>query len=124
MKIDLNKITAECNGCRSGACCTDGVELSKQEMARIQAFNPNLKKPWFRKTPKIHESAPGFEYETRIRQGRCVFLSSDRLCAIYPVRPSNCREFPLEDGEIAEFYKLLCDKAPKFINSKNKRGLV
>ncbi len=122
MKLNLKEITRECEGCRTGSCCVDGVELSKEEMRKIEAIKPKVKKPWFRKTPKIYEPLPGFENETIVRNGSCIFLSSDRLCHVYPVRPSNCREFPLEDEEIAEFYQLLCDKAKKFIRSKKQRG--
>lgn len=116
MKLDLKKIALECSDCRSGSCCRDGVELSREEVCRIEAFNPKVKKPWFGKVAKIDDPEPGFEFETVLRKRGCVFQADNKLCLVYSVRPSYCRQFPLESEELAEFYELLCDKSNKFLN--------
>lgn len=110
----LTNISNECLVCASGSCCQEGVDLSKEEIRRIVAFNPVVKKPWFGKSDKIYNPEPGFEYETLLSDARCVFQAPDKRCLIYPVRPSHCREFPFEDGKLAEYYEPLCDKANKY----------
>lgn len=114
MQKFLDQIVTECPGCCSGSCCKEGVELSKDEIKAIIFFNPAVKKPWFRKVDKLCNPEAGSEYETVLRSGTCVFQAKDKRCIVYPVRPSYCRQFPLEDGKLAPFYEPLCDKADKY----------
>ncbi len=115
MKEYLIQITTECPDCCSGSCCQDGVELSKEEIRQIVALSPKVNKPWFKKADKKCNPEPGFEYETILVNNTCIFQDKDKRCVVYPVRPSHCREFPLEDGKLAQYYGYLCDKARKYV---------
>ena len=104
----MQKILEKCNRCESGSCCEEGVELSKDEVRRIIAWAPQVKKPWFRLVDPENDPAPGYNYETLVRDGRCVFQREDKKCRIYSVRPKHCNEFPLEGGKLAQYYHRLC----------------
>ncbi|MFA5088175.1 MAG: YkgJ family cysteine cluster protein [Candidatus Omnitrophota bacterium] len=97
-----------CPACRVGSCCSEGTELTKKEILRIVKFNPGVAKPWFRLV-KDHEEPDGIHhFSTIIRNRRCVFQNEDNLCIVYAARPHFCREFPLENGREAPYYKRLC----------------
>ncbi len=97
-----------CKECPVGSCCYEGVDLSPQELRRIIRFQPAVKKPWFRLIEASESSQKGYPFSTIIRDGTCVFQDKNNRCHIYPVRPSFCREFPLEGKKVAPFYKRLC----------------
>lgn len=104
----MKELLEKCNSCKLGACCEEGVELSKEEVKRIIAFVPQVKKPWFRLVDPENDPLPGYNYETLIKDRRCIFQADDKKCRIYSVRPKNCAEFPLEDGKLAQYYHRLC----------------
>ena len=112
MKKRLLKI---CTACKTGSCCREGVELNKNEIERIEKFDPPIKKPWFKLVDlEEYDVDPDHPYEMVLRNKRCVFQGDNKRCLIYSVRPRHCAEFPLESGKIAEYYEELCDnKQPK-----------
>lgn len=84
----------ECTGC--GACCTGAadheVALTSPERDAIQAFL-GLSRSWFRRRYLVRDR----DGRTGIRlgrDGRCPFLGTDNRCAIYRVRPRQCRTYP------------------------------
>lgn len=105
-KLNIEK----CKECIDGSCCQDGVELSKQEIRHIIDFAPAVKKPWFRRVASEYNPAPGYPFETIIKDNRCIFQDENKRCLVYPARPKHCREFPFENDDIAEYYDSLCGK--------------
>lgn len=104
----MRELLENCSLCKLGFCCEEGVELSKEEARKIIVSSPQVKKPWFRLVDPENDPVPGYNYETIIRDGRCIFQADDKKCRIYNVRPKNCAEFPLEDGKVAQYYERLC----------------
>jgi len=101
-----------CKICKSGSCCQEGVEVTEEEMLRIEKLNPAVEKPWFKLIDPNDAPDPGYNHETIVRNGRCVFQRDDKLCSVYSVRPQNCADFPLELGKPALYYERLCDNRP------------
>ncbi|HEX9625833.1 MAG TPA: YkgJ family cysteine cluster protein [Acidiferrobacterales bacterium] len=84
-----------CTGC--GACCTGGmdhcVEIGADEQAAIQAFL-GLDRARFRRRYLERLGDDGGRGIRLKRDGRCPFLDEGKRCAIYPVRPKQCRTYP------------------------------
>jgi Fe-S-cluster containining protein len=92
-----------CRGCAS--CCSSGFELGPVEPEVIAdlrkadiaaAWAPAAEAPWFERRAGP-EGEPLFFL--RQRDGRCVFLRDDDLCAVHALlgghrKPGFCREFP------------------------------
>jgi len=97
-----------CRKCNIGSCCYEGAELSKKELIKILKVSPKIPKPWFRLVEKHEELDKEYPFTTIMRKGTCVFQDKNNRCAIYNVRPQNCREFPLEYNQAAPYYKRLC----------------
>lgn len=97
-----------CRTCTSGSCCYEGVELSAAQMRRILKYGPAVPKPWFRLVRPDEHPDKDYPFATVIRNGTCVFQDGLNRCRVYPVRPRFCREFPMENGRAAPFYKRLC----------------
>lgn len=108
MKKEFIEMLERCKACKPGMCCRDGVEVTKEEMKKIEAFGPKIKKPWFEPIEPDEISDSDHVDTTVIRGGTCVFQAKNKLCVVYEVRPNYCAEFPLESGEIAEHYEELC----------------
>ena len=70
---------------RCAECCEDGILMNKDFVARFQ------KK--FQTKDGIMESYTNGQVLVRTGNGKCVFLRSDNLCAVYPFRPQICRDF-------------------------------
>jgi len=97
-----------CKMCSVGSCCQDGVDVDLEEAKKIAQLQLPLEKPWFELLQKDECMSSGWSLSTTVRDNRCVFQKPDKKCMIYDHRPSYCREFPLEDGDIAEYYAYLC----------------
>lgn len=100
-----------CKTCVRGSCCRHGVSVCLFEVATIIKKNKHLKirKPWFKYIGVDHEDTKsGFDFETKIVNGRCIFQGKDKRCLIYATRPSTCREFPYYKGKISHDYGELC----------------
>jgi hypothetical protein len=78
----------DCFSC--GACCRDNrVVLEKPDLAAWQRKRPELlNRAYIRRSrgTVLLRLAPG---------GACVHLGAQNRCAIYALRPGNCREFPV-----------------------------
>jgi len=97
-----------CKECRIGSCCYEGAELSLKELKEILKSKPKVPKPWFRLVEKHEEPEKEYPFTTIVRGTSCVFQDKNNLCAIYDIRPRNCREFPLENKGLAKYFKRLC----------------
>lgn len=95
------------------ACCrqTGYVRLNQVEPDQIAAYL-NM---------DVHEFIEAFTYLTRDRQslslkeqenGACIFLSEDG-CKIQPVKPRQCREFPIK-WRFSDF-ETVCGWAKQFL---------
>lgn len=88
------------------ACCAFGVTLKDEEAHQIVArFSER----------SIYRTRWG-EWRTRVKAGRCVFLS-DNACTLHgePFFPAVCRGFPWIDAETGgpyEFDRTIC---PEFV---------
>lgn len=84
----------QCTAC--GACCTggddSGVFMSDAEAERIRAAL-GVSPAWFRRR-YVRRVADG-EWEARLgADGACPFLAGGRRCAVYALRPGQCRSYP------------------------------
>jgi Fe-S-cluster containining protein len=83
------KLLLDCTTC--GACCVKNrVVLEREDIRRFRASGRSdlIAPPYVRR-----EDGKLIFRLTKTR--RCKHLLSDNLCAIYPVRPNACREFPM-----------------------------
>lgn len=86
-----------CTGC--GKCCTGSpgyVWLTKNEMAQMaDHLNLNLQEFVDRYVRLVHG-----RYSLRENPASydCIFLENKTKCAIYSVRPAQCRTFPFWQG--------------------------
>lgn len=105
-----------CKTCFKGSCCRHGVSVCLFEVADILKKNKhlNIKKPWFDYIGvDFEDTESGFDFETKIVKGKCIFQGKDMLCRIYKTRPSACREFPHWKGKLSHDYHELCHVAKK-----------
>jgi len=92
----------QCNGCAK--CCSSGLAIGPVEPDVVQGLRdqsiedrwPQAKTGWL-----DEQTAPDGEphFYFQLRDGRCVFLRDDNLCAIHALlgaeaKPGFCREFP------------------------------
>jgi Fe-S-cluster containining protein len=89
-----NGLRFQCQRC--GNCCRNHgdytfVSLTEVELAQIPAFL-GLSLPEF--LARYTETEPGYLPTLRMDRPACPFLASDQTCAIYPVRPMQCRTWP------------------------------
>lgn len=97
----------QCTQC--GACCRKPVvEVTHHDVCRLSKFTsiPPARIVKFYRPNEIEEDdedrsewiklSYGMRFMgLRKRDGRCIFLSMDKQCTVYPVRPLTCRIFPL-----------------------------
>ena len=92
----------QCNGCAK--CCSSGLAIGPVEPDVVQGLQqrnieeqwPRAREGWFNEQQAPDGST---QYFFRLRDGRCVFLREDNLCAIHALlgpeaKPGFCREFP------------------------------
>jgi hypothetical protein len=92
----------------ASACCAYGVTLNESEATQIALRYGS---------GKAYRTRWG-EWRTRVKKGRCVFLS-DHGCTIYQESfyPAVCRGFPWTDAETGgpyEFDRTIC---PEFVQN-------
>jgi hypothetical protein len=76
-------------------CCGEGtVSLSEEEQIRIASYL-GMEPADFLQKLCVQK---GKRIEMRIKDGHCVFLGQENLCAIHPVKPFHCRQWPLHPG--------------------------
>lgn len=92
----------QCNGCAK--CCSSGLAIGPVEPEIVNGLRdggieetwPPARSGWLEE----REAADGSQhFFFQLRQGRCVFLRDDNLCAIHALmgakaKPGFCREFP------------------------------
>jgi len=85
-----------CWGC--GNCCRggEGVHLEAGEAERIAEYLGYSLIEFKQKFTKFGPSGSGMILKDKVDDSACVFLNSDNSCAVYPVRPQQCRDFPYE----------------------------
>lgn len=103
-----------CKICNDEECCKDPYYAfcGRHEIKKIKKFLNDSKKT--RKLQNWLESENttimGTDYEffsiKRI-DGTCIFLEGERLCQIHPVKPLDCRTWPLTWDYIEEKNRLL-----------------
>lgn len=72
------------------------MRLRPGEAERIADYLGYSLKEFTEKFTKLGESRSGLILEEKNDDAACVFLNSDNSCAVYPVRPQQCRDFPYE----------------------------
>lgn len=100
-----------CKTCVKGSCCHVGVSVCLFEVATILKKNTHLriKKPWFKYIGiDFKHTESGFDFETKVIGGKCIFQDKNMRCRIYKTRPSACREFPHWKGKVSHDYASLC----------------
>jgi len=121
-KISKRELFRICETCLNGSCCRDGVDADLEEAKKISKLKLKLKRPWFQDLFRDKDMPSGWAVAIIIKNGRCIFQKKDKRCSIYKYRPWYCREFPLENGQIAGHYHYLCEKPPG-LKHKVKRHL-
>lgn len=100
-----------CKTCFQGSCCRVGASACLFEVATILKKNRNLKikKPWFNYIGvDFEDTESGFDFETKVVNGKCIFQGKDMRCRIYKTRPNVCREFPYWKERVSHDYDELC----------------
>jgi Fe-S-cluster containining protein len=100
-----------CKTCSQGSCCRHGVSACLFEVATILKKNKHLKikKPWFKyKGIDFVHTESGYDFETKIIRGKCIFQDKYMRCRIYKTRPLACREFPYWKGKVSHDFEVLC----------------
>ena len=86
----------QCHCC--GRCCRipDGiVRVSDDEIARIAKFLDMDEATFIASETELAPDRRGLILKNT-PEGVCVYLTSDTLCRINPVKPDKCRTFPFE----------------------------
>lgn len=84
----------ECTQC--GICCTGGddyyVSVSHQEAESIRQYL-GLSRSWFKR--RYLQKIPELGLAIRsTADEKCIFLTAEGHCKIYPVRPIQCKTYP------------------------------
>jgi Fe-S-cluster containining protein len=112
-----------CKTCSQGSCCRHGVSACLFEVATILKKNKHLKikKPWFKYIGiDFEETESGYDFETNIINGKCIFQDKNMRCRIYKTRPSACRAFPYWKNKVSHDYRELCHIPSKSNTKKLK----
>jgi Fe-S-cluster containining protein len=82
----------DCQRCT--ACCRwpGQVRVSPAEITRIAAFLEQDETDFIQQHTRLQADRRGLALQEQ-PDGACVFLK-DQLCAIQPVKPQQCRDFP------------------------------
>ncbi|MBR1369173.1 hypothetical protein RJ53_06570 [Methanocalculus chunghsingensis] len=105
----IKEIGFACTGC--GGCCTGDEEqsrviISPDEIGEILEATAMGRNDIAAPYPEFIDANDGrrftFAWCLRMKDERCIFLSPDKRCSIYQVRPWICRTYPfmLEGGEL------------------------
>ncbi|MBM3981134.1 MAG: YkgJ family cysteine cluster protein [Planctomycetes bacterium] len=99
----------QCGDCCSGA--PGYVWVTDDELAAIAKY---LGQPLAEVRELYSRKARGRRTLRERDNGDCVFLSAERGCTIYPVRPPQCRTWPFWDStvESPEEWQKTCDVCP------------
>ncbi|MCC7012665.1 MAG: YkgJ family cysteine cluster protein [Planctomycetes bacterium] len=97
-----NGLRFECTRC--GNCCRNHgeytfVSLSEVELRQIPAFLGVSRDEFL---ARYCELEAGFHPTLKMDAPACPFLGADQSCAIYPVRPKQCRTWPFWTENLRE----------------------
>jgi len=85
---------------RCGGCCLIAgcVRVSESESAQIAAYLGIPVAEFHERCTTTRITVVGETVILRDHPGttRCIFLDEQNLCVIHPVKPSQCRRFPVE----------------------------
>lgn len=84
-----------CTGC--GNCCEwpGDVRVTHRELRRLAAYLGLSERAFVDRYTRLGQYRTGLSLcEAPDRGDACVFFTEERRCAIYPVRPQQCRDFP------------------------------
>lgn len=89
-----NGLRFECTAC--GNCCRNHgqysfVNLTEREVSAAAAFLALEREEFL---ARYCERQPGYHPALKMDAPACPFLQADNRCAIYPVRPMQCRTWP------------------------------
>ena len=103
-------IKIDCEKCvEQKSCCSFGAWVDLEEAKKILALG--LKGDFFH-FEEDDDFPSGYKVGTSREDEPCTFLTSDGLCSIhkvdYNLKPTHCREFPYDNGELAHNVHLLC----------------
>ncbi|MDD4953935.1 MAG: YkgJ family cysteine cluster protein [Candidatus Omnitrophica bacterium] len=103
----------DCTKCRrQEVCCHTGAWVDLEEAKKIVALGLNR---MFYHLEEDRDYPSGYRIGTSFEDNRCSFLDPDGLCSIhkidYDLKPAFCKEFPYENGRLAEFADILCPQA-------------
>tara|TARA_B100001750_G_scaffold237380_1_gene242408 strand:- start:8259 stop:8738 length:480 start_codon:yes stop_codon:yes gene_type:complete len=79
-----------------GRCCDEPggiVYLSREDATRIAKHFDMTLKDWLSNHSRTTHDGR-FVLESKPEDGRCIYLSGDKSCSIYSVKPSQCSAFP------------------------------
>lgn len=100
------------------ACCSFGAWVDLEDAKKILSLG--LKGDFYH-LEKDDDFPSGYKVGTSIEDERCSFLTPKGLCSIhtinYDLKPTHCKEFPYEDGKLADIASTLCVA----MKSKRKR---
>lgn len=118
------KKEVECKHCKTQAkCCRLGAWIDLEEAKKILELE--IKGGDFFHLEKDDSFPSGYKVGTSYEDEQCVFMAPDGLCIIhkidYDLKPSTCKEFPYEDGELAPIAKYLCSEVRAKHKSKRKK---
>jgi uncharacterized protein len=110
----------ECQRCT--ACCQwpGQVKLSDEEIARIAAFKGLGEHDFIQQFTRLRNDRRGLALLDK-QNGECIFLESGG-CAIQPVKPQQCRDFP----NLWNFpgFEKVCHSIPRIVSSEEYRERI
>ncbi len=101
MKKDGDRETDELFSCKMcGHCCQGNstVSLSASEQNRVAEFLHISRE----KLLSTYCVIKGKRVEMKVIDGHCIFYGEDGLCAIHPVKPFHCRQWPLHPSILGD----------------------
>lgn len=116
----------DCTKCKKGsACCGFGVWVDLEDAKKIVSLG--LKGEFFHL--ERDEAFPsGYKVGTSHEDDPCSFLTPDGLCSIhivdYNFKPIHCKEFPYENGKLADFADVLCVEVKSEISKKKEQQKI
>jgi Fe-S-cluster containining protein len=100
----------DCMKCKQmHSCCNFGAWVDLEEAKKILSLG--LKGDFYH-LEKNEEYPSGYRVGTSREDDPCSFLTPEGLCAIhkvdYSLKPAHCKEFPYENGKLADIADVLC----------------
>jgi hypothetical protein len=107
-----NGLRFQCTRC--GNCCTGApgyVWVDDAEVAAIAAFRGEPYEEVLGLYTRLTSRGRTLREKSN---GDCVFLSAERACTIYPVRPRQCRTWPFWESNLdtPEAWQQTCEVCP------------